>query len=156
MALPRPKYTTVDPFFRKTRIVHMFQPTQKSWLTSVTFRGVQGVKHVKKIANFFEASIIPILNTFREKPDQNLPFKLSAGVRAIYKGHKDVSVCSKIKRSLTQCEWVTLSCIELSSTCAWRTGNKSCDGQKLLLAYLKSVCPHFHNFTPLLIQLSSA
>ena len=53
MALPRPKYTTVGPFFRKTRIVHMFQPTQKSWLTSVTFRGVQGVKKVKKICQFF-------------------------------------------------------------------------------------------------------
>ena len=35
--------------------------------------------------NFFGGSIIPIKNTIREKPDQNLPFKLSAVVRAIYR-----------------------------------------------------------------------
>ena len=44
-----------------------------------------GVKHVKSLPTFFGGSIIPITNTIHEKPDQNLPFKLSAVVRAIYR-----------------------------------------------------------------------
>ena len=36
------KISQSGSFFWKIRIVHMFQPTQKFWLTSVTFMGVQG------------------------------------------------------------------------------------------------------------------